>query len=76
MFKKLFDRKKHNIILLVLILIYVFLLSSFPPGEARKIAYSVVFSAIFIVAVYAIKKKSNLYFYLSGIAIILEWVSD
>ena len=76
MFKKLFDRKKHNIILLVLILIYVFLLSSFPPGEARKIAYSVVFSAIFIVAVYAIKKKNNLYFYLSGIAIILEWVSD
>ncbi len=76
MSKKSFNREKHNIILLILILIYVFLISPFPPDETRRIAYSIVFSGIFIVAVYAIKKKSNLYFYLSGTAIILEWISD
>jgi hypothetical protein len=52
------------------------LLSPFPQGEIRQVVYSFILSGIFIVAVYAIKTKSNLYFYLSGIAIILEWVSD
>jgi len=65
----LFSREKHNIILLALILIYVFLLSPFPQGEIRQVVYSFILSGIFIVAVYAIKAKSNLYFYLSGIAI-------
>ncbi len=74
--KHLFNRKKQNIILLVLILVYVFLLSPFPPGEARQVAYSIVFSGIFVVAASAIKKKSNFYFYISSIAIILEWISD
>jgi len=76
MLKKSFSREKHNIVLLLLIIIYVFLLSPFPQGEMRQVVYSIVLSGIFIVAVYAIRGGSNLYFYLSGSAIILEWVSD
>jgi hypothetical protein len=73
---KLRRKERHNIILLILIFTYVFILSPFPPGESRRIAYSITLSGIFIIAVFAIKKKSNLYFYLSGIAIFLEWISD
>ncbi len=76
MLKKSFSREKHNIVLLLLIIIYVFLLSPFHQGEIRQVVYSIVLSGIFIIAVYAIREGSNLYFYLSGSAIILEWVSD
>lgn len=76
MSKKSLRREKYNIILLILILIYVFLLSPFPPGELRKMAYSLVFSGIFIMTVYATRRKGNFYFYLSGIAVVLEWITD
>ncbi len=73
---KRYWRVRHNITLLILILIYVFGLPLFSPGEARQSAYSLILTGIFIITVFAIKKKGNLYFYLSGIAIVLEWISD
>ena len=69
-------RIRHNITLLVLILVYVFVLPLFSAGEARQSAYSLILTGIFIITVFAIKKKGNLYFYLSGMAIVLEWISD
>lgn len=76
MSKKSLNKERHNIALLILILIYVFLLSPFQQGEARQIVYSIILTSIYIIVVYAIKKKSNFYFYLSGIVIVLEWVTD
>ncbi len=70
------NRERHNIVLLTLILVYVFVLSPFAPGETRRVVYSMVLTGIFIITVFAIRKKSNLYFYLSGIVIVLEWISD
>ena len=71
-----YRRVKHNITLLVLILVYVFVLPLFSAGEARQSVYSLILTGIFIITVFAIKKKGNLYFYLSGVAIVLEWISD
>ena len=74
--KLLKKRERHNIVLLLLILVYVFFLSPFPPSEERRIAYSVILTGIFIITVYALKKKNNIFFYLIGILIVLEWISD
>ncbi len=73
---KLKAKERHNLFLLFLILVYVFVLSPFSDGEGRRIAYSMVLSGIFIMTVFAIKKKTNTYFYLSAVVIVLEWVSD
>ncbi len=71
-----FWRIRYNITLLILILVYVFVLPLFSAGESRQSAYSLILTGIFIITVFAIKKKGSLYFYLSGIAIVLEWISD
>ncbi len=76
MSKKLKAKERHNLFLLFLILVYVFVLSPFSDSEGRRVAYNVVLSGIFIMTVFAIKKKTNTYFYLSAVVILLQWVSN
>jgi voltage-gated potassium channel len=73
---KLKKREKQQIILLALILLYVFVLSLFPPSVMRQVFYSLVLTGIFIITVFALKKGSRFFFYFIGILILLNWTSD
>jgi voltage-gated potassium channel Kch len=56
--------------------VYVFFLSPFSPSKTRSIFYTIVLTGIFIITVFALKRKSNIFLYLIGILIVLEWISS
>lgn len=75
LFKKRYYRIiEHNISLLVLNFIYIFVWG-ITTGKTEKIGFGIILSLIFIFAIRSIKERFSKLFYLSAITIIIFWVS-
>ena len=66
----------HNIILLLLNITYIFIIGLFKDSVDLHFIYYTFISLIYLVSVLVIRDKSNLYFYLPAIIIILTWVAE
>ena len=75
LFKKRYYRiVEHNISLLVLNFIYIFVWG-ITTGKAEKIGFGIIFSLIFIFAIRSIKERFSKLFYLAAVLIIIFWIS-
>ncbi len=75
MLKKRFYRNlEHNISLLVLNFIYVFVWG-LTDGNFEKYGYGIIFSLIFVFAIRAIKEHNTKLYYFSAAAAIIFWIS-
>ncbi len=72
--KRFYQNLEHNISLLVLNFIYVFVWG-FTTGKLEQYGYGFIFSLIFIFAIRAIKQHNSRLYYFSAAAVIIFWLS-
>jgi len=75
--KDLSINEKYNLLLLVLVFVYVFIIGLIDPNEFRDYAYRVVFTVIYIIAAKVITIGiGKRFFTFSGLAIALFWMAE
>ena len=72
--KHFYQNLEHNISLLVLNFIYVFVWG-LTEGKLEKYGYGIIFSLIFVFAIRAIKEHNTRLYYFSAAAVIIFWIS-
>ncbi|RLD90943.1 MAG: hypothetical protein DRJ09_02665 [Bacteroidetes bacterium] len=72
--KQFHQNLEHNISLLVLNFIYVFVWG-LTDGKMEKYGFGIIFSLIFVFAIRAIKEHNSKLYYFSAVAIIIFWIS-
>jgi len=76
MLKRMQPKARHNIILLVLNFIYIFVLSLFADFNNINFVYYTCISLIYFASVLVIKDESRYYFYFPAVMIILTWITE
>ena len=69
-------KARHNLLLFVLSFIYIFVIGLFSDFKNLNFVYYIFISSIYFVSILTIKDKSNYYFYISAVMIVLTWISD
>ena len=72
--KQFHQNLEHNISLLMLNFIYVFVWG-LTDGKMEKYGFGIIFSLIFVFAIRAIKEHNSKLYYFSAVAIIIFWIS-
>jgi len=72
--KRFHQNLEHNISLLVLNFIYVFVWG-FTEGKLEQYGYGIIFSLIFVFAIRTIKEHNFRLYYFSAAAILIFWIS-
>jgi len=76
MLKRMQPKARHNIILLVLNFIYIFVLGLFADTNNINFVYYTCISLIYFASVLVIKDESRYYFYFPAVMIILTWITE
>ncbi len=76
MLKRIHPKARHNIILLVLNFIYIFVLGLFADFNNINFVYYTCISLIYFASVLVIKDESRYYFYFPAVMIILTWITE
>ena len=76
MLKRMQPKARHNIILLVLNFIYIFVLGLFADFNNINFVYYTCISLIYFASVLVIKDESRYYFYFPAVMIILTWITE
>ncbi len=76
MLKRIHPKARHNIILLVLNFIYIFVLGLFADTNNINFVYYTCISLIYFASVLVIKDESRYYFYFPAVMIILTWITE
>jgi len=74
--KVLNKRAWHNIILLTLNFIYIFVIGLFIRDGNQSFVYYTFISLIYLSSILVIKDESSYYFYIPAIMILLTWISE
>ncbi len=69
-------RAWHNIILLILNFIYIFIIGLFIGNANQSFVYYTFISLIYLVSILVIKDESPFYFYFPAIMILLTWITE
>lgn len=74
--KQIHIRRRNNIILFMLSIIYIFLLGLFDGWDRMHFVYFTFISAIYMISIYTVKDTRTKFFYAPAFLIVLTWISE